>query len=188
MGFTAEIIQNALNTLQAEGSILYPTDTIWGIGCDARSTIGVEKIYALKQREDSKALICLVADVMMLEKYVGPIDQQLIPYLGEERPTTIIYPKVEGISNRLKAVDGSVGIRIAKDAFCKALIQALGAPLVSTSANISGANSPTSFDEITTEITDGVNAIVPLKQNEEQTQASRIIRLQANGEIEILRP
>ena len=188
MGFTPEIVQNALNTLRAEGCLLYPTDTIWGIGCDAQSTTGVEKIYRLKQREDSKALICLVSDLGMLEKHVGAVDKNLLPYLEEERPTTIIYPKAEGISERLKASDGSVGIRIAKDAFCQALIQALGAPLVSTSANISGANSPTSFDEITAEITDGVDAIVPLKQNEEQTQASRIIRLQANGEIEILRP
>ena len=188
MGFTTKIIQNALNTLQAEGSILYPTDTIWGIGCDARSTIGVEKIYALKEREESKTLICLVANIAMLEQYVGPIDTRLLPYLKEERPTTVIYPRVEGISNRLKAADGSVGIRIAKDTFCQALIQALGAPLVSTSDYISGINSPTGFAVIASEIRDGVDAIVPFKQNEKLTQASRIIRLQANGEIEILRP
>ena len=112
----------------------------------------------------------------------------LLPYLEEERPTTIIYPKAEGISERLKASDGSVGIRIAKDTFCQTLIQALNAPLVSTSANISGADSPKCFEEITPQIKEGVDAIVPRKQNEEQTQASRIIRLQADGKIEILRP
>ena len=188
MGFTPEIVHNALNTLQAEGCLLYPTDTIWGIGCDAQSTIGVEKIYRLKQREDSKALICLVSNLSMLKKHVGVVDKNLLPYLEEDRPTTIIYPKVEGISDRLKATDGSVGIRIVKDVFCQTLIQALDAPLVSTSANISGADSPTCFEEINPKIKEGVDAIVPLKQYEEQSQASRIIRLLANGKIEILRP
>ena len=188
MDFTPEIVQKALSSLQAQGSILYPTDTIWGIGCDARSDKGVAKLYALKQREDSKALICLVADLVMLEKYVGQIDPNLLPYLNEKRPTTIIYPKVEGISDQLKAADGSVGIRIVKDAFCQTLIQALGAPLVSTSANISGAESPTEFTLIASEIKKGVDAIVPLRQEEKRSLASRIIRLQVNGKIEILRP
>ena len=188
MGFTPEIVQNALNTLQKEGCLLYPTDTIWGIGCDARSTKGVEKIYSLKKRQDSKALICLVANLAMLEEYVGPLDKRLLAYLNEDRPTTIIYPKAEGICERLKASDGSVGIRVAKDAFCQTLIQALNAPIVSTSANVSGAESPKCFEEINPKIKEGVDAIVPLKQYEEQSQASRIIRLLANGKIEILRP
>ncbi len=188
MGFTPEIVHNAINCLQAEGTLLYPTDTIWGIGCDARSTKGVEKLYSLKKRQDAKALICLVANLSMLEEYVGPLDKRLLPYLKEDRPTTIIYPRVEGISERLKASDGSVGIRVAKDAFCQTLVQALGAPLVSTSANISGTESPRCFAEIAPEIKKGVDTVVPYKQNEEQNQASRIIRLLPSGKIEILRP
>lgn len=187
MGFTPAHIQNALKTLQNEGVILYPTDTIWGVGCDARSDRGVRAVYALKKRSDAKALICLVANREMLEAYVGTIDPRLLPYLKEERPTTVIYPQVKGLSSQLGAADGSVGIRIAKDAFCSALIRALGAPVVSTSANLAGASSPSEFKEIDSAIVVGVDHIVPLKQDEKQTQASRIIQLLATGKINILR-
>ena len=185
--FTLQL-NDALAHLKQDGVLLYPSDTIWGIGCDARSSKAVEAVYRLKQREDSKALICLVADRKMLEAHVGEVPEALLPYLEEERPTTIIYPKVKGLSERLCAEDGSIGIRIAKDGFCPKLIQALGAPIVSTSANISGAASPQQYKDIATEILTGVDHIVPLKQNEKQTQASRIIRLQADNSIAILRP
>ena len=114
--FTPQL-NDALAHLKQDGVMLYPSDTIWGIGCDARSSKAVEAVYRLKQREDSKALICLVANREMLEAYVGQIPEALLPYLEEERPTTIIYPKVKGLSERLCAEDGSIGIRIAKDAF-----------------------------------------------------------------------
>ncbi len=185
--FTPQL-NEALAHLKQDGVLLYPSDTIWGIGCDARSTKAVEAIYRLKEREDSKALICLVANQKMLEAYVGEIPPALLPYLTENRPTTVIYPTVKGVSNRLCAKDGSIGIRIAKEAFCQALIQKLNAPLVSTSANISGEVSPTHFKEISTAILHGVDHVVPLRQNETQTQASRIIRLQADNNIAILRP
>lgn len=187
MGFTPAHIQNALKTLQDEGVLLYPSDTIWGVGCDARSDKGVEAVYALKKRSDAKALICLVADREMLEAYVGTIDPRLLPYLEEERPTTVIYPQVKGLSSHLGAADGSVGIRIAKEAFCSTLIRAFGAPIVSTSANIAGAPSPSEFKEIDQEIVAGVDHIVPFRQGEKQTQASRIIQLLPTGEINILR-
>lgn len=181
-------LNDALAYLKQDGVLLYPSDTIWGIGCDARSTKAVEVIYRLKQRQDSKALICLVANREMLEAYVGKIPEALLPYLEEERPTTIIYPKVKGVSKRLCAEDGSIGIRIAQDDFCPKLIQALGAPLVSTSANVSGVASPQQYTDIATEILNGVDHIVPLKQNETQTKVSRIIRLQNDNSIAILRP
>ena len=123
MDFTPEIVHNALSTLQAQGCILYPTDTIWGIGCDARSDKGVAKLYALKQRQDSKALICLVADLVMLEKYVGPIDPILLPYLNEKRPTTIIYPKVEGISDQQKLLTEVWAYALQKILFAKPLFE-----------------------------------------------------------------
>ena len=181
-------VDDALARLKQDGVLLYPSDTIWGIGCDARSTKAVKTIYHLKQREDSKALICLVANQAMLETYVGEIPDALLPQLAESRPTTVIYPSVKGVSERLCAQDGSIGIRIAKDAFCQELIQALGAPIVSTSANVSGEASPTHFQEISAPILSGVDHIVPLRQNETQTQASRIIRLKNDNSIEVLRP
>ena len=181
-------VEDALALLKQEGVLLYPSDTIWGIGCDARSTKAVEAIYRLKQREDSKALICLVSNKKMLETYVGKIPEALLPYLAESRPTTVIYPSVKGVSNRLCAEDGSIGIRIAQDDFCHKLIQALGAPLVSTSANVSGEASPNRYQEINPQILSGVDHIVPLRQNEKQTQASRIIRLKNDNSIEVLRP
>ena len=185
---TNTFLTEALLALQQEGTLLYPTDTIWGIGGDARSTAVVEKVYALKQRADSKALICLVANQSMLEAYVGEIHPSLLPYLEGERPTTVIYPKVKDISRRLCAADGSVGMRIVKDDFCRELIEALGAPLISTSANISGQASPGSFDEVAVEIKEGVDHIVAYRQAEKQSTASRIIRLSQNNEIEVLRP
>lgn len=187
MKTNAVVLSEALAALQQEGTLLYPTDTIWGIGGDARSTTAVEKVYALKKREDSKALICLVANRNMLEKYVGEIHPQVLAYLADERPTTVIYPQVKGISPRLCAADGSVGIRIVQEAFCQALIEALGAPLISTSANISGQPSPSTFEEVSQEILSAVDHVVPLRQNEARTQASRIIRLSRNNEIEVLR-
>lgn len=180
-------INLALNTLNKEGVLLYPTDTIWGIGCDARSSKAVEAIYALKKREDSKALICLVASQEMLERYVGDVPKVLLNQLKVARPTTVIYPAVKGVSERLCAVDGSIGIRIVQDAFCQALIEKLGAPLVSTSANISGQPSAQHYKEITPEILNGVDHIVPLRQNKTQQKASRIIRLKADNSIELLR-
>lgn len=180
-------VGEALAALREKNILLYPSDTIWGMGCDARSTEAIEKIYRLKQREDSKALICLVADKAMLESYVGEIPALLLSYIDEERPTTVIYPQVKGISPRLCAADGSTGIRIAKDDFCPALIRALNAPLVSTSANISGTPSPTCYDEIDKSILEGVDHIVPLKKDKIESRASRIIRLSSNHTIEVLR-
>ena len=180
-------IKNALEALHNEGVLLYPSDTIWGIGCDARYTSAIEKIYRIKQREDSKAMICLVADSAMLESYVGKVPAPLLPYLEEERPTTVIYPEVKGISPRLCASDGSIGIRIAKDDFCPKLIRHLGAPLVSTSANISGTSSPSCYAEVNPVILEEVDHVVPLKQDQNESRASRIIRLTTNNTIEILR-
>jgi L-threonylcarbamoyladenylate synthase len=187
MDFKQETIAHALSTLHSQGILLYPSDTLWGLGCDARSTIAVKKIYQLKAREDAKALICLVANRSMAEDYLGPLDPRLDPFLEQARPTTVIYPKVKGISSALVAPDGSIGIRIVKDAFCRNLILALGAPLVSTSANLSGQASPLSFQQISAEILAGVNHIVPLKKNKILQQPSRIIRLLSTGEIEVLR-
>ena len=181
-------VEDALAILKQDRVLLYPSDTIWGIGCDARSTRAVEAIYRLKQREDNKALICLVANQAMLEAYVGEIPDALLPYLTESRPTTVIYPAINGVSDRLCAEDGSIGIRIAQDVFCQELIQALGAPLVSTSANVSGEASPTHYQQISPQILSGVDHIVPLRQNETQTLASRIIRLQNDNSVALLRP
>lgn len=182
------IIASALSCLQGGGTLLYPTDTLWGIGCDARDTAAVNSIYELKERADTKALICLVANEVMLKSVVGKIDERLLPYLKDARPTTIIYPQADGLSPALGAEDGSVGIRIPKDSFCQKLISALGAPLVSTSANISGQPSPLSFEAIDEKIKLGVTHVVNHRQKEQMQAASRIIRLDKNGTLEIIRP
>lgn len=188
MDFSPDHIRDAKESLRKGRILLYPTDTIWGIGCDAQNSDAIDKVYRIKKRNDSKALICLVADQTMLEELVGEVHPKLLPYLNKNRPTTIIYPKVKNVSKRLLAEDGSIGIRVTKDSFCSSLIKSFGGPIVSTSANISGSESPSTFKEISHQILEAIDDIVPLRQNEKQNQASRILRLNRLLEIEILRP
>lgn len=182
-----QFVTEGCTVLKKGQTLLYPTDTIWGVGCDATQPDAVQKIYALKQREDSKALICLVSDLEMLEELVGPLDGELKKIAQSNKPTTVIYPKVQGLASNLMAEDGSVGIRIAQDAFCRKLIQTFGKPIVSTSANISGVESPKQFSDIGKPILEGVDYIVALRRAEIRTSASTIIRMEADGTIKTLR-
>ena len=176
-------IKKALKVLQTGGVILYPTDTIWGLGCDATNKDAVQKIYKIKQREESKALISLVSDKNMLQKLTNHIPQVDIT----SHPTTIIYPNVKGLSESLLATNGTAAIRIVQDEFCKKLIHAFGKAIVSTSANISGDNNPKQFSEISEEIKNNADYIVNLRQEQIMESPSTIIKINENETITKLR-
>ncbi len=181
-------ITKALETLKSGGIILYPTDTVWGIGCDAANPKAVKKIYDLKQREDSKALICLVADERMLKKYVKQIPPAAIDIIHvTDTPTTIIYDDAQNLAPNLIAQDGTIAIRIPDDDFCYQLSRRFNGAIVSTSANISGQPTPKSFKEIAPEVLKGVGYVVNLHQEKTNTKPSSIIKLSNNGLVKIIR-
>jgi L-threonylcarbamoyladenylate synthase len=181
-------IEACVKTLNEGGLILYPTDTIWGIGCDATNPIAVQKVFDLKGRAENKALIVLLADEKDLLKYVAAIDLQIFDYLETRtKPTTVIYNGALGLADNLIADDGSVGIRICKDDFCKHLIKRFRKPIVSTSANISGEKSPAQFSDISSVIKTGVDYQVNWRSNENKpASASSIIKWE-NGNVTIIR-
>jgi len=182
-------VARALKIVQQGGVILYPTDTIWGIGCDATNTEAVRKIFRLKQRDEKKSMIILLDNENKLESYirdVNPLAYELIEYA--ERPLTLVMPGARNISPSLISADGSIGVRIAKHPFCQQLIQRLRKPLVSTSANISGNPSPQYFSQIDAEIMNGVDYVVDIDQHDMEIKTpSTIMRLAPNGSFEFLR-
>lgn len=183
-----EEINKALQTLKSGGLILYPTDTVWGIGCDATNPEAVKKVYALKQREDSKALICLVADDRMLKKYVKKVPEVALNIIDvTDKPTTIIYDDAQNLAPNLIAEDGTIAIRIPDDEFCFQLSRKLNGAIVSTSANISGYPTPNSFKEIQQEVLKGVDYIVNLHHEKICAKPSSIIKLSNNGIVQVIR-
>ncbi|MEZ4886147.1 MAG: L-threonylcarbamoyladenylate synthase [Chitinophagales bacterium] len=182
--------ENPMKILQNGGTILYPTDTVWGIGCDATSEEAVKKVYALKQRDESKALIILVKDEEMLRKYVTEIPSSIAVILTHAtRPTTIIYPNARNLASNLIAEDGSIAIRIPQHDFCQNLLQQWQKPLVSTSANISGEPTPIHFSEISETIKNQVDYVVDSDVFDIQTptQPSRILKIGEEGEVLVIR-
>jgi L-threonylcarbamoyladenylate synthase len=186
--FENDII-NSLNVLRNGGIILYPTDTIWGLGCDATNAVAVRKIYLLKKREEKKSMIILLALENEIKNYVLHPSEKIINFLSvQKRPTTAIFDNAINLPGELINKDGSIAIRIVKDDFCQMLIGQLKAPLVSTSANISGDHHPETFKEINKVIKDGVDYMVQHRQNEMTAhQPSSIIKLNSDGEIEKIR-
>lgn len=182
-------IEASVNQLNKGKLILYPTDTIWGIGCDATNGNAVKKIYALKKREERKSLIILVADENMIRQYVSSPSEKLLSYiLSAQKPTTAIFRKAIHLPSQLINEDGSIAMRIPKDNFCLQLIRQFGKPLVSTSANISGEKFPQNFLEISETIKNGVDYIVQHRQKDlSENTPSSIIKLDSNDEIEIIR-
>lgn len=176
-------INKSLNTLKKGGIILYPTDTIWGIGCDATNSDAIEKIFKIKKRKNNKALISLVADMDQLRNITNNIPNIDITSI----PTTIIYPSAFGLSKNLLASDGSAAIRIVQDTFCQKLIKKFGKPIVSTSANISGIDIPTKFSEISEKIKTNMDYIVNLRYNELMTTPSTILVVNNDGSIKKIR-
>ena len=182
-------IKKAVDCLKDGGIILYPTDTIWGIGCDARNSEAVKRIYALKKRSDSKSMLVLVNNEAALEKIVDEVPDIAWELLDVAvNPLTIIYDDAKSVAPELISEDGSLGIRITKDSFSNELCKRLGAPLVSTSANISGEKSPSCFADISNEIKKGVDFIVEYRQTENTLKSpSNIIKLSKEGVVKIIR-
>jgi L-threonylcarbamoyladenylate synthase len=184
-----EDIRQCLATLRNGGVIVYPTDTIWGIGCDATNMEAVEKIINLKNRPVQKSFVVLVADERELMQHVASLDLEVFNYLDQTvKPTTVIYDHAIGLADNVLANNGSVAIRICKDEFCKHLIKRFGKPVVSTSANVSGEPSPAVFKDIAPAIVSGADYVVQYHQQENKpAQASSIIHWK-NGKAVMIRP
>jgi L-threonylcarbamoyladenylate synthase len=187
--FNADI-EACLTVLESGGLILYPTDTIWGIGCDATNEDAIAKIFALKNRPDSKALIVLIADERSLLQYVASPHIEVFDYIqGVSKPTTIIYENAIGLAGNLLAEDGSVGIRICADEFCKHLIKRFKKPIVSTSANVSGFPPPKVFTDIDIAVKGGVDYVVHYRQDDvTPVEPSAVVKCNKDGSFTILRP
>ena len=185
--FTEEI-NNALAILKEGGLILYPTDTVWGIGCDSTNEMAVRKVYDLKNRIDSKALICLVSSDAMLERHIEKVPEVAYDIIDlATKPTTIIYDNPIGVAKNLIASDNTLAIRVASDKFCQYLINKFKKPIVSTSANVSGEDTPKSFDEISEYILKGVDYVVNLNRDKKNGLPSSIIKLSNDGRVKIIR-
>ena len=182
-------VNKALEILSKGGIILYPTDTIWGIGCDATNAAAIANIYKLKQRDDSKSLIILLAEAKDIFKYVANPHPDIIHIINEfKKPTTVIYEQAIGLPGNLVNADGTIAIRITKDPFCKMLIKRLKNPLVSTSANLSGMPSPQSFKDISDEIKSGVDYVVKHRMEEASgIMPSQILRIKEDGSFDYIR-
>jgi len=183
-------IKAALDVLQKGGVILYPTDTIWGLGCDACNEEAVKRIYAIKNRIDSKSMLVLMENAALLERYVAEVPEIAYDLIElSEKPLTIIYDGAKNLAKNLIADDGSIGIRLTTEAFSGDLIRRFKRPVVSTSANISGKPSPACFDEIEQEIIDAVDYVVKYRQDDtSKAVPSSIMKLGRGGEIKIIRP
>lgn len=184
-----EEVHKAFEVIKNGGIILYPTDTVWGIGCDANNSEAVKKIYKLKQRAETKSMIVLVNGDRLMHRVFNSIPEvawDIIDY--SERPTTLVLDNPKYVAKEIISSDNSLGVRIVKEPFCFKLIERMKSPLVSTSANISGQPSPANFAEIAKEIIDGVDYVVNLRRNETKViKPSTIIKLTENSQVTILR-
>ncbi|MCM1312564.1 MAG: L-threonylcarbamoyladenylate synthase [Bacteroides sp.] len=182
-------IKKAIEVMRNGGVILYPTDTVWGIGCDATNEKAVKRVYEIKRRADSKALICLVDSEARLTRYVRNVADVTWDMIElSTKPLTIIYDNVSGLAQNLIAEDGSVGIRITREEFSKELCFRFQKPIVSTSANISGEPTAMTFDEISDEIKEAVDYVVRYNQRcKEKHKPSSIVKIKSNGEFTIIR-
>jgi L-threonylcarbamoyladenylate synthase len=182
-------VNKAFEVLKNGGLILYPTDTIWGIGCDATNLEAVEKVFKLKGRSEQKSFIVLLDSANKLQSYVNEIPEvayDLIEYA--ENPMTIIYSNAKNLAKNAIAIDGSIGIRIVKHTFCEQLLQRFRKPIISTSANLSGQPSPACFNEISEEIKQGVDYVVNWEQDDTSIKkASTIMKLEPGGLFSFIR-
>jgi len=181
-------IDKCIEVLNAGEIILYPTDTVWGLGCDATNEVAVKKIYALKQRSEYKSLNILVNNDAMLKKHVTEVSDLAWDLIDlTSSPTTIIFPNAKNLAKNVIATDGSIAIRMIKEGFCYQLMQKFRKPLVSTSANISNMPTPLTFNDISKEIISNVAYVVDASLDNGTHQPSALIKLGVNGEVEVLR-
>ncbi|MHB1108089.1 MAG: L-threonylcarbamoyladenylate synthase [Lutibacter sp.] len=181
-------LNNSLNVLRNQKTLLYPTDTVWGIGCDATSEDAVAKVFEIKQRSESKSLVILVDSFEMLKKYIPKVSEAVLDLLKKTtNPTTIIYENPLGLSKNVVAADNTVAIRIVQNEFCIRLINQFGKPIVSTSANMSGNPTPKSFAEIEPSILDSVDYVVNLQREDVNEKSSTILKVDEKGTITVLR-
>ena len=181
-------INKALEILKSKKILLYPTDTVWGIGCDATSEETVAKVFKIKKRIGSKSLIILVDGMEMLKKHIPKIPNEVLHILAQRSdPTTIIYSDPEGLAKNVISTATTVAIRIVQNEFCRVLIEKFGKPIVSTSANISGSPTPKSFVEIEAPILDCVDYVVNLQREKVNEKSSTILKLDERGKITVLR-
>ncbi len=182
-------IQKAVSVMKHGGVILYPTDTVWGIGCDATCQDAVRKVYEIKHRTDSKALISLVGDEGELEKYVGRMSVAASKIIAEsDRPTTIVYPMCRNMASNLLAPDGSAGLRVTHEDYSRELCRKLGRPVVSTSANISGEPAPATFSSISGEILEAVDYVAYYRRDDiAGSKPSKVVKINDDGSTIILR-
>ncbi|TYB79570.1 L-threonylcarbamoyladenylate synthase [Bizionia myxarmorum] len=181
-------LQEAVKNLKLGKTILYPTDTVWGLGCDATNPNAVSEIYKLKNRVETKALICLVSSIEMLNVYIENVPEAAIRFLeSATKPTTIIYNNPRLVAANLIALDNTLAIRVVTEGFAHDLIKLFNKPIVSTSANMSGHSSPKSFKEIHEDILKDVDYVVNLQNEKINTQPSTIIRICEDGSVDILR-
>ncbi|WP_332025594.1 L-threonylcarbamoyladenylate synthase [Kaistella sp.] len=181
-------MQNLIDTLKSGGTILYPTDTIWGIGCDATNPEAINKIFEIKKREKSKSMIILVESEKRLQDLVEVPEMAWEIMDLSEKPVTLIYDNPKGLPNEILAEDGSIGIRLVKDDYLKKLIGKLNNPLVSTSANFSGDPSPMKFADISQEIISSVDAVAEENHDKiSEYSGSSVIRMWKDGRVKVLR-
>lgn len=182
------IVQEAVTALKKGNTILYPTDTIYGIGCDATNYEAVEKIYQIKERDPSKSLLILVDSFPMLDQYIEEVPEMAWEVLKVNKdPLTIIFDRPKGVAENLIASDNSLAIRVTNDPLCRAIIRALRKPIVSTSANISGQPSPVHFEDIPEELKNRVDHIVDLPLPSKNVKPSAIMKISNNGVIKVIR-
>lgn len=184
-----EIIKNTVKVLREGKTILYPTDTIWGIGCDATNSRAVEKVYKIKQRVESKSMIILLDSQEKLQEYIKSVPEITYDLLDSvDTPLTIVYPDARNLAKNVIARDKTIAIRIVKEEFCSRLIQEFGKPIVSTSANVAGEPSPIIFSQISEPIKDRVDYIVNLYYKRiSKTKPSTIIKIELDGHFTVLR-
>lgn len=180
--------QTVIEALKAGKTILYPSDTIWGIGCDATNEKACQRILEIKKRPEDKSFILLVDSFQMIEKYIPEFPAVCYDLVDlSDKPLTIIYPNAQGLAPSVLAADGSVGIRLTKDPICLSLIRSIRLPIVSTSANISGKPFPTNFESIDSDIKEQVDAILQVRTNEQLATPSQIIKIGLDSSIQVIR-
>ncbi len=182
-------MEHIIETLKEGGTILYPSDTIWALGCDATNELACQKLIALKNRPEDKSFIILVDGFQMIEKHIPDFPDVCYDLVDfAVKPLTVIYPHAKRLAPSILAADGSVGIRVTKDPICLQLIRAMRRPLVSTSANISGEANPTCFDDVNQKLKEGVDAIVMERLTEKNHTVSQIIKIGVDYSVQIIRP